>query len=251
MAPNDEQSKAYCANATSDTNYYQYQVTLGQPQYWVEQTFYSLDYTERTVKNGTGVRVVFSITGVYSKFSFNAMMTTLVSIYMFFSFVTYTVDFVLLFLLPDRKLYGLSKYEVTDNFSELHASEVAKSGLKVQLEQARKVALYKQTSDVTALLNDMKAVVSPDHLDQLALACMDIFVQIKNDYPSAEQCFEQFILGDHSKCMANILLNHLREAYLVAINANSLEDVYMVLDAAKKAGNTSVEALCEKFLGSE
>ncbi|KAH3742547.1 hypothetical protein Pelo_16049 [Pelomyxa schiedti] len=244
----DEETNKICNSASGAVNYYQYRVIHLPQQFSTWHTMVSVDQQTRAVRNSTGINFIFTITGTFSKFSFSSLMTTLVSIYIFISLTSFVVDFILLFAMPERKLYALAKYEMTENFSQMRKDMMQQSSIKQKIDKLRQVATYKNLKDVIQLLKEMNTILPPAHVDQLALACMEVYVDDR-DFEAAAQC-SIFITGDSSKCAAEILLNHLKEAYLLAVQFDSIEDVYKVKDEANRQRNHVVMSLCEKYLSS-
>ncbi|KAH3760122.1 P2X receptor [Pelomyxa schiedti] len=244
----EESIKQCKSHGSAGINYYQYRVIHLPQQFSTWHTMVSVDQQTRAVRNSTGINFVFTVTGTFSKFSFSSLMTTLVSIYIFISLASFIVDFVLLFAMPERKLYSLAKYEMTENFTQMRKDIMQQSSIKNKIETVRQVATYKSLRDVTKLLKEMNTILPPSHMDQLAIACMEVYAEDK-DFDAAAQC-SLFISGDSSKCTAEILLNHLKEAYLMAVQYDSIEDVYKVKDEASRQRNQTVVSLCQKYLSS-
>ncbi len=89
--------------------------------------------------------------------------------------------------------------------------------------------------------------MKPSELDQLVIACIEVYAVELLDVVSAEKFFQK-IQTDELKVRGHILLGQLKEAYLAAAKIESTESVNLVLEEAKMVENSRVVGLCEQYL---
>lgn len=248
----DESKKGdYCSESVKLNgvmNYYQYQaVYIPGSSYFVARTIYSIDQNVRTTRIMNGIRIVTSVTGQQGKFSFPALLQTIVTLYIFLSLSEFIVDLIVLFLLPGRRLYSEAKYEVTENFTQLRKLVVNEQSIKKKVETLTKMARYQTFHEVEDLLNTIKDSVTEREYDQLVVACIEVYGVELRDVNTANNLVGRLKFDD-VKIRAHILIGQLKEAYLLAVNIGSELDVRTILEEAQNTSNSRVVQLCTQYL---
>jgi len=230
-------------------NYYQYRASwIPNSDYYVTRTIYNIDQTERSVRNMTGIRVLFRVTGTQSMFSFPQLLISIVSAYVLLSFATFIVDALVLYVLPGRKLYHKAKYEVTENFGQLRKTVMNEKNQKARIKKLTSMARFKSSEEVVDTLSSLRATTigMADH-DQLVMACIRVYGEELRDLHTANLFIER-LETDESKITAHILLDQLKEAYQVAIRSGDEKHVRRVREECRNTNNPRVGAMCEEWL---
>ena len=81
----------------------------------------------RTLLNKHGVKIDLVQSGSLASFSFPALLVSLTTSLTLLAVATVIVDYVALYLMPDKIKYSGSKYEWTEDFSDMRAAEKAKN----------------------------------------------------------------------------------------------------------------------------
>jgi len=85
--------------------------------------------------------------------------------------------------------------------------------------------------------------------DTIVLACVEVYGTETLDKNASIQCLNR-LLTEESKVKAYIILDELKEAYLIAAKLNNADLMKLILSACKDSSNTRVQQLCEQFLGN-
>ena len=84
------------------------------------------DYRQsRITMNMHGISIQAIPGGTYREFDFNNLLIQLTTSLTLFAVATVIVDFVALYVLPDKEIYDNYKYEKTEDFSDRRAAQAA------------------------------------------------------------------------------------------------------------------------------
>lgn len=101
---------------------------VDKAEYKVETVLDSIPPTRtphnRTLSNRHGIKFVFLQTGQMARFDFQVALVQVVSAFALLSVATFTVELLMLYVLPQRKEYNAYKYEISKDFSD-HRNEMA------------------------------------------------------------------------------------------------------------------------------
>jgi hypothetical protein len=252
MVPNPSDiEKSECSESVQRNgalNYYQYQVIMvPRSDFFVPRAIYSLDQTVRSIRNMTGLRFIFQISGRPSRFAFNRLLQSIVTMYIFLSVAAFLVDFIVLYMLPGRRLYSEAKYEHTENFTELRNTVMNENNSKKRIEMLTKMARFQTFREVEDLLDGIKNTVTAVEYDQLVLTCVEVYGGELKDMASATSLSRRFN-SDSAKIKGHVMLGQLKEAYVIAVKTGDRADIEAILREAERAGNNRVEQLCRKYL---
>eukprot|EP01112_Ceratiomyxa_fruticulosa_P019661 TRINITY_DN648_c0_g1_i2.p1 TRINITY_DN648_c0_g1~~TRINITY_DN648_c0_g1_i2.p1 ORF type:complete len:567 (-),score=116.47 TRINITY_DN648_c0_g1_i2:176-1876(-) len=248
----DKQSTEFCkkykSSIVGSMNYYQYRASwIPNSDYYVTRTIYNIDQTERSVRNMTGVRVLFRVTGTQAMFSFPQLLISIVSAYVLLSFATFIVDALVLYVLPGRKLYHKAKYEVTENFGQLRKTVINEKNQKARIKKLTSMARFKSSEEVVDTLASLKVTIGTSDYDQLVMACIRVYGEELRDLHTANIFIER-LETDEAKITAHILLDQLKEAYQVAIRSGEERHVRRVREECRNTNNPRVGAMCEEWI---
>jgi hypothetical protein len=229
-------------------NFYIYQpIYIPGTNYYVHRTIYNPDRNERAVRNSSGLRLIFRISGQQSKFAFPRLLSSIVSGYILLIIATFIVDSIVIYLIPGKKLYKSAKYETTENFNDLRHNLVMENNLRKQIATVTKVARFKHVSHVEKLLNELKTNVQIKDYDQLVLAVIEVFGLELKDMTNANEFIEK-LSNEDSKITANILIGQLKESYLIAAKVGSIERIQQIRNEAIKEDNERIKQMCDQYL---
>jgi len=232
----------------SPLNYYYYSPQwIPDTSYNIQRTLYSLDGSYRTIINMTGIKIHFVVFGTIGKFSFADLLVSLVSVYILFSVATFILDGIVIYLVPGSKLYRSTKFERTTNFRDMRNNIYKEQSLKKKIETATKLARFGDFHEVEKLLNGLKNNTVEKDINVVTLACVEVYGTELLDKNSANLCMQR-LGNDEDKVKGHIILDELKEAYLLAARIQNGPLVKSVLSAARSAGNQRVQALCEQYV---
>jgi len=251
ISSNDVASKQKCPyTILTSMNYYQYKVDyIPDSNSRISRTFYDISGNQRSLKNTTGIRIVFDVSGDQKQFSFPVLLSTLVSRYIILTLATFVVDILLLPLLPGRKLYTSAKYELSDNIADLRRNIVKEYSLKEKIKKVKKMAMFKQTRQIDKVLDSIKHTVTDPEYDQLLLACITVYVDEHNDELTS-LTFLARLRGDDNKVKANLMLGRLKEAYLLAVKVGDPALVKEVREVCDLHAYARLVELCDQYLST-
>jgi len=190
------------------------------------------------------------LSGQPYKFSLPALMASIVSGYILFTLVFLLVDGLVIYVIPGSSLYRSAKYERTENFNDLRKDLFSEQNLKKKIDAVSKMARFKDTPEVEEVINGMQTNITEREFEQVLLACIEVYGSELLDYNSAN-VFVAKLKTDKSKIRAFILMNQLKEAYLLAAKIESTEDVRTVQNEALNTNNTRVQQLCDQYLAGQ
>lgn len=81
------------------------------------------------------------------------------------------------------------------------------------------------------------------------MAAIRVFAEQHRDVKTAENLIGK-VISTKSKVYAYVLCGKLKAAYLLAVKANDVGLVELILDEARKQDDRTVLDLCEKYLAS-
>lgn len=162
-----------------------------------------------------------------------------------------------MYVIPGSKVYRQCKYEQTENFNDLRKNLTMEANLKKKAATITKMARFKGRKEVEDLMNSMKTNTTERDYEVLVLACLSVYATELMDTTSAQTFFEKLttdmskikvsLCCKHNQFKGYILMNQLKEAYLLAVKIDSREDIRAIRDEALTAGNTRVQQLCEQY----
>eukprot|EP01110_Echinostelium_bisporum_P009751 TRINITY_DN34006_c0_g1_i1.p1 TRINITY_DN34006_c0_g1~~TRINITY_DN34006_c0_g1_i1.p1 ORF type:complete len:371 (-),score=117.97 TRINITY_DN34006_c0_g1_i1:14-1126(-) len=80
-------------------------------------------FMQRTVH---GIRILFLVTGSIGKFDFPTLLTSIVNGFVLLKLSSTIVDLLLLYVMPEKDLYKKSKFETTEDFSDMRNDRKSK-----------------------------------------------------------------------------------------------------------------------------
>jgi zinc finger FYVE domain-containing protein 26 len=81
------------------------------------------------------------------------------------------------------------------------------------------------------------------------MAAIRVFVEQHKDVKTAENLIGK-VVSVKSKVYAYVLCRKLKAAYLLAVKANDIGLIELILDEARKQNDKTVQELCEKYLAN-
>ncbi|XP_077991490.1 zinc finger FYVE domain-containing protein 26-like [Glandiceps talaboti] len=86
--------------------------------------------------------------------------------------------------------------------------------------------------------------------DDIISSCINIMVEEAGETKEVDN-FIKMLKSDTSKINAYILCSKLKSAYLIAVQAERVDDVKRIATAAQRVGQTAVRNICERWLQSQ
>ncbi|KAL6064078.1 hypothetical protein QOT17_011148 [Balamuthia mandrillaris] len=231
-------------------NYYYYRASIAPvTNHPAPRVEYALDGQTRSLVSYYGWRFSFQISGEVPKFSFTALLYSLVVGYLFILFASWIVDFLVLCIIPGRKRYRNVKSEVTENFSKLRRERLAEKDLQMKIAKVTKLARFKTTQEVKRAVLKKSGNINDEDMDKLLMAVISVYGEELRDIASATLFLRELHLPSNV-IRAHLLLSQLKEAYIVAVREESTSAIQTILEAAEREGNERVKSMCEKWLRS-